>query len=308
MKFNVQDLIDRGLVKTKEYDNGLKVLKYDRSVFFKNLWHLDERLLDCRGRVVDADWNVIVNPFTKVFNYGENGTGNELRKDCLYREVHKLNGFLGCVTRSSEYGLLYSTTGTLDSTYAQMVKEMFLEHTRNIDEIHPDFTLMFEVCHPKDQHIVPEHEGIYLIGCRHTGEGEDCAEDPMTEKELDKLALAFGWKRPEHRLDTLDNILARAKASKTEGVMVCSALNDEHLFKYKTPHYLSKKLLMRLGKARVENLFDNPEKFKKNLKDEEFFGFVDYVAQYIGRDMWKTLKDQERRELIECWFDKNNAF
>ncbi|QIG60616.1 RNA ligase [Vibrio phage VPT02] len=308
MKFNVQDLIDRGLVKTKEYDNGLKVLKYDRSVFFKNLWHLDERLLDCRGRVVDADWNVIVNPFTKVFNYGENGTGNNLRKDCLYREVHKLNGFLGCVTRSSEYGMLYSTTGTLDSTYAQMVKEMFLEHTRNIDEIHPDFTLMFEVCHPDDPHIVPEHAGIYLIGCRHTGEGEDEAEEPMTEKELDKLALAFGWKRPEHRLDTLENILARAKTSKTEGVMVCSALNDEHLFKYKTPHYLSKKLLMRLGKARVENLFDNPEQFKKNLKDEEFFGFVDYVAQYIGRDLWKTMKEQERRELIECWFDKNNAF
>ncbi|AUG85151.1 putative RNA ligase/tail attachment protein [Vibrio phage Ceto] len=308
MKFNVQDLIDRGLVKAKEYDNGLKVLKYDRSVFFKNLWHLDERLLECRGRVVDADWNVIINPFKKVFNYGENGTGNELRKDCLYREVHKLNGFLGCVTRSSEYGMLYSTTGTLDSEYAQMVKDMFLEHTRHIDEIHPDFTLMFEVCHQDDPHIVPEQVGIYLIGCRHTGEGEECEEEQFTEKELDKLARHFGWRRPEHRLDTLENILARAKASKTEGVMVCSALNDEHLFKYKTPHYLSKKLLMRLGKARVEQLFDNPEQFKKSLKDEEFFGFVDYVARYIGRDMWKTLKDQERRELIECWFDKNNAF
>ncbi|QDF14792.1 putative RNA ligase/tail attachment protein [Vibrio phage Pontus] len=308
MKFNVQDLIDRGLVKAKEYDNGLKVLKYDRKVFFKNLWHLDERLLECRGRVVDADWNVIVNPFKKVFNYGENGTGNELRTDCLYREVHKLNGFLGCVTRSSEYGMLYSTTGTLDSEYAKMVEEMFLEHTLHIDEIHPDFTLMFEVCHPDDPHIVAEQAGIYLIGCRHTGEGEECEEEQFTEKELDKLADFFGWRRPEHRLDTLDNILARAKVSKTEGVMVCSALNDEHLFKYKTPHYLSKKLLMRLGKARVEQLFDNPEQFKKNLKDEEFFGFVEYVSSNIPRDVWKTMKDQERRNLIECWFDKNNAF
>lgn len=308
MKFNVQDLIDRGLVKAKEYDNGLKVLKYDRKVFFKNLWHLDERLLECRGRVVDADWNVVVNPFKKVFNYGENGTGNELRTDCLYREVHKLNGFLGCVTRSLEHGMLYSTTGTLDSDYAGMVKEMFLEHTRDIGSVHPEWTLMFEVCHPDDPHIVPEQAGIYLIGCRDTGWENDSEEDQFTEAELDTMALYFGWRRPEHRLDTLENILARAKESKTEGVMVCSALNDEHLFKYKTPHYLSKKLLMRLGKARVENLFDNPEQFKKNLKDEEFFGFVDYVAQYIGRDLWKTMKEQERRELIECWFDKNNAF
>ncbi|QCQ57744.1 RNA ligase [Vibrio phage Achelous] len=308
MKFNVQDLIDRGLVKAKEYDNGLKVLKYDRKVFFKNLWHLDERLLECRGRVVDADWNVIVNPFKKVFNYGENGTGNELRTDCLYREVHKLNGFLGCVTNSSEYGMLYSTTGTLDSTYAQMVKDMFVHHTHHADLLHKDFTMMFEVCHPDDPHIVEEQVGLYLIGIRHTGEGDECEEDQFTEAELDKMARWFGWRRPEHRLDTLDNILARAKVSKTEGVMVCSALNDEHLFKYKTPHYLSKKLLMRLGKARVEQLFDNPEQFKKNLKDEEFFGFVEYVSSNIPRDVWKTMKDQERRNLIECWFDKNNAF
>ncbi|QKN84810.1 putative RNA ligase/tail attachment protein [Vibrio phage River4] len=312
MKFNVQDLIDRGLVKAKEYDNGLKVLKYDRKVFFKNLWHLDERLLECRGRVVDSDWNVIVNPFKKVFNYGENGTGNELRTDCLYREVHKLNGFLGLVTYTEEYGMLYSTTGTLDSTYAGMVKEMFLERVSEIRmrtiKDNPNFTMMFEVCHQDDPHIVPENVGLYLIGCRHTGLGEEHEEDQFTEAELDKLAVHMGWRRPKHKLDTLDNILARAKTSKTEGVMVCSALNDEHLFKYKTPHYLSKKLLMRLGKARVEQLFDNPEQFKKNLKDEEFFGFVEYVSSNIPRDVWKTMKDQERRNLIECWFDKNNAF
>lgn len=309
MKFNVQDLVERGLVKAKEYDNGLKVLKYDRSVFYKNLWHLDERLLECRGRVVDADWNVIVNPFKKVFNYGENNTGNDLRKDCLYREVHKLNGFLGLVTRSTEYGMLYSTTGTLDSEYARMVEEMFLSETRpaSVEAIHPDFTLMFEVCHQDDPHIVEENVGIYLIGCRHTGEGCEEAEDRITETDLDTLAENYGWKRPHHKLDTLDNILARAATSKTEGIMVCNALDDSHLFKLKTPHYLSKKALMRLGKARVEHMFDNPAKFKERL-DEEFYGFVDYVVEYIGRDIWKGMKDQERRTLIECWFSKNNAF
>lgn len=308
MKFNVQDLIDRGLVRAKEYANGLKVLKYDRSVFFKNLWHEDERLLDCRGRVVDAEWNVIVNPFTKVFNYGEKGTGLELRKDCLYREVHKLNGFLGCVTRSSEYGMIYSTTGTLDSDYAKMVEQMFLADTQRIDEIHPDFTLMFEVCHEDDPHIVAEDVGMYLIGCRHTGEGEDDEEGAFTEQELDVLARWFGWKRPQHQLDTLENILARAKESQTEGVMVCSALTDEHLFKYKTPHYLSKKLLMRLGKAKVEKLFENPDLFKQWLKDEEFFGVVDYILTNMTKESWLALGEQGRRKYMEDWFDKNNAF
>ena len=77
-KLNVDDLVEQGLVKKKTYTKGkykgLSVLKYSRKVFFDNLWHLDDRLLECRGTVVDEADNIIVLPFKKVFNFGENGT------------------------------------------------------------------------------------------------------------------------------------------------------------------------------------------------------------------------------------------
>lgn len=83
-KFNVDDLIQEGLVKKKAYTEGkykgLSVLKYDRKVFFNNLWNKDKRLLDCRGIVVDENNNIISYPFTKVFNLFENGTKVERDK------------------------------------------------------------------------------------------------------------------------------------------------------------------------------------------------------------------------------------
>ena len=74
-QLDVHDLVNRGLV-TRKYDEatGLYVLKYKNSVFFNNLWGVDDRLLECRGTVVDEDYNVISRPFTKVFNSREHGT------------------------------------------------------------------------------------------------------------------------------------------------------------------------------------------------------------------------------------------
>ena len=69
-KFNVDDLVEKGLVTKKTYKDGefegLSVYKYTRKVFFDNLWNEDLRLLDCRGIVIDTDYNIISYPFTKI--------------------------------------------------------------------------------------------------------------------------------------------------------------------------------------------------------------------------------------------------
>lgn len=73
MKINFDDLLKDGLVVQKHYPNGLKLTKYHNKVFYKNLWNLDPRLLEARGIITDQDDNIIVWPFTKVFNHHENG-------------------------------------------------------------------------------------------------------------------------------------------------------------------------------------------------------------------------------------------
>jgi hypothetical protein len=289
MKMNFQDLIDKGLVKQKRSAHGLRVLKYARKVFYDNLWHLDSRLLEARGLVLDDDDNVIVRPFTKVFNYGENGT--TIERDTLCTVVRKVNGFLGCVTKTEKYGTLYSTTGSLDSDFAQLV-------AKHVDDskIMQGFTYLFEICDASDPHIVEEQEGAYLIGCR-------CVESGIcvTEHGLDILAREAGWHRPMWRKQRFSDIVLESKVVKHEGFMVYGDCGTA--LKIKSPHYLGKKFLMRMGDGKVDQLFENPQAFRQTI-DEEFYAICDKIVELFEKEQWKAMSDQERRVFVEEYFSE----
>ena len=99
MRFNVDDLVRMGYVQKKTYHHGefagLSVLKYKNNVFWGNLWGKDDRLLECRGMVVDSHDNVVIYPFTKVFNHMENGT--TAPDDKIVDAIQKVNGFMAAM-------------------------------------------------------------------------------------------------------------------------------------------------------------------------------------------------------------------
>lgn len=295
MKFDVSDLIEKGLVIKKTYTEGkykgLSVLKYHRKVFYNNLWHIDERLLECRGTVVDEDWNVIVLPFRKVFNYGENGTTVDPEREVIIPE--KINGFMGAATMTEKYGLIISTTGSLDSEYAELARKWIVKGY-HLEEMIKGCTYLFEICDKSDPHIVEEKEGAYLIGLRHHNEEKHLS----SELTLDLPALrVHNFKRPIVGVMKFKDI----PDTKKEGFMVRDAETEEVLCKLKSPHYLSKKAIMRLGKAKVDILFDNPNLFKQRI-DEEFYEFVDYLAENVDKEVWRSYNDQQRREFIERYY------
>jgi len=56
------------LVSMRSAGDGIFVLKYKKTVFFDNLWN--DYLEECRGTIVDAEFNIVSRPFTKIYNYG----------------------------------------------------------------------------------------------------------------------------------------------------------------------------------------------------------------------------------------------
>ena len=150
------------LVSMRPAGDGIYVLKYKKTVFYDNLWN--DFLEECRGTIVDKDFNVISRPFTKIYNYGIEAKAPVLADDVLVTAYRKVNGFMVAMTWYNG-DVLVSTTGSTDSDYVNMAKEMMLKHMPWTDwqmalRGAEGTTLMFECVHPNDPHIIPEQAGM----------------------------------------------------------------------------------------------------------------------------------------------------
>lgn len=292
-----QELIDQGLVKQKRYDNGLSVFKYSREVFYRSLWNESPLLLEARGMVLADDGTKVIWPFTKVFNHHENGT--ELDLDTVVIAPRKVNGFMAaCRFWNGE--LIVSTTGTLDSDFAKLARS-YIEKLNGIERDATNMTLLFEICDPSDPHIVEEEAGAYLIGARLM-QGCDHEGKMLNETQLDGYAASLGAKRPALFHGTFRQVLELLKDCKHEGYMVRLAnATQTTVMKLKSPHYLTKKFLMRMGQKKVDVMFDDKEEFLKSI-DEEFYSVVHFITGWYEAEQWKQKTDVQRRDIIELYF------
>lgn len=303
----IRKLVREGLVSEKTFSDypDLRMYKYKNKVFYKNLWNESDMLPECRGLVLDTSGNIVTLPFKKVFNYKENGT--TIRKSSVVKVVEKKNGFFAaCSLYKGE--VLVSTTGSLDSDFTRYAKEVLnLEAVRDSlialeHEMGWKGTMMFEIVHEDDPHIVQEALGAWLIGFRLHSSGM-----LVPEEILDRMAVAsnsvYGegaFLRPNHFYTTFGSALKRLRVCEGEGYMVYKKGSRKAL-KLKSPYYLTKKFLMRMGEGKVDLLFDDTDELKKSI-DEEFYGLLDWITKTFTKDQWKSRTDQSRRQAIEGYF------
>lgn len=281
----------------------LRVLKYCRSVFYEN--RFDDALLEMRGLVLDAHDKIIVRPFKKVFNYSERIAQNspypiQISDDFVVNAVVKVNGFLGCCTHvllpeshpshqaAFNRQTLFSTTGSLDSDFAKMVRTHCAQYEKMF-ETYPNHTFLFEICDPNDVHIIREDFGETLIGVVEVATGRQ-----WRERELDEVAACFGIKRPQViEQIRFGELKALLKTVEHEGFMVFDAANDEMLFKLKSPYYLVSKFF---GRSTRENL---GRKLDKRHLDEEFYPLVDYLVE--NKEKFNDLNELDKIALIQAF-------
>ena len=272
------------LRQSKRYPE-LFVRKYHRKVFFKNLWHTDPELVESRGHVLTAEGKVVIRPFTKVFNRGENDTDIPLDENVL--AVNKINGFMCAATYVPEVKeVVISTTGSLDSDFAIMaagyINKQAIECVSVGGEI---YTFLFEIVDPADPHIIEEDCGAYLIGARFVSDDTPYTSSLAMEKMLDYFALIFGCKRPKYKVSSFKNILLDAKACKHEGFVV---YGKDTTLKLKSPYYLALK-----AAARCKDI----EKLNKERVEEEFYPLIDYLI--ANKEHYLILNEQEKLDYMK---------
>lgn len=278
--------------QSKRYPT-LSVLKYDKSVFYKNLWKTNDELLECRGHVVDENGNIVVRPFTKVFNFGENGATIHRDTEVLY--IRKINGFMASATYvPSVDAVVIATTGSLDSDFVKYAEDYLLgDVTRYIYSKHkydgvPPETYLFEICHPSDPHIIKEKCGAYLIGKRNVDEKTAYHTSIIREGALDDIAVYMGVMRPRWQVCKFGDLDAESKKVEHEGFVVYTIDAEKDVaLKIKSPYYLATKAI-----ARKADIF----KLDKSKVDEEFFDLISHIQEH--KTEFEILNEQERLQYM----------
>jgi hypothetical protein len=272
-----------GLVNMKEAGEGIYVLKYKKSVFYKNLWN--EYIAECRGSIVDRDFNLVAYPFTKIYNYGIEKEAPVLADDVKVTAYRKVNGFMVSLTWYNG-DILVSTTGSTDSDYVVMARELIepnIDRYRFTCQAHQGYTFMFECVHPNDPHIISEKTGMYLLGMRKNEFGSPIIHEVRSMF----LPMAFNSLPVEDYYTTVGELKAMVKECRHEGFVAYT--EDGLSFKIKSPYYLTSKWVAR--NPRTDKIVDMKNDIKHNL-DEEYYGLIDAIRLNI--EQYTAMDEQAR--------------
>lgn len=285
------------LVSMKPAGDGIYVLKYSKRVFYDNLWN--DYLEECRGTIVDADFNVVSRPFTKIYNYGVEDKSPVLADDVKVTAYRKANGFMIAMTWYNN-DILVSTTGSTANDYVDYAKEMMLKHMCWADWQMAilgakGFTLMFECVHPNDPHIVVEKPGMYFLGWR-----ENAWESKVQGFGSETMWKIFAEGTVKcHPVEsyhyTIGELVAESKRVKHEGFVAYT--DDGISFKIKSPYYLTNKWVAR--NPRTDKLMT--KEFKEQI-DEEYYGLLSHVRENI--ESFTLLTEQDRLQFIREYLSK----
>lgn len=250
---------------------GLRVLKYHNRVFYRNLW--TPMLQKMRGMVVDSNYRPIIRPFDKVFNYKENGTYLSPVEKVIV--VRKVNGFMAAARYVAPWGLLVSTTGTMDSEFSELARKHIAKFTDEIARF-PNLTFIFEIVDPSDPHIVVEDEGAYLIGVRDMDD-----HYLLSPSELYRYATREEYfaNIGDHLINpmttTFAEVLKWNKKVQHEGWMVYGS----KVLKLKSAFYLTTKLLGRMSPEKLSGYLLAGKKIP--WMDEDYQWVLDRLQKEI---------------------------
>ena len=290
------------LISLKHYDmygSRLMLLKYKNKVFWKNLW--TPELMECRGLIVDSDWNIVQRPFTKVFNYGEKNAPIFKDSDRVIT-VRKINGFMAAVTVHNGE-LLVSTTGSLYSEFVHLAKK-WISHElerkiKNLSNIE-NYTLIFEIVDVEnDPHIIKERvSGPYLIGIRK----KDWDSVPVHPWNVQAMAESLGCYSPQmFRHLKFGQALEMVKGVYHEGFMLYDPNNLNKAVKLKSPTYLMTKLFGRMKDEKLAQFLSNINQKKKSLIDEEYYPLLDHIKE--NNESFTLLDTNGRIEFIRNFLE-----
>jgi RNA ligase len=156
----LQQMISEGLVNDNPHSTlPITIYNYSKFCQFKKQWN--EITLQCRGLILDKDYNVVAKPFSKFFNLEEEkNIPNE-----PYTIYEKLDGSLGILFYYEGWHI--ATRGSFTSEQSQRAMIILKnKYSHLLESLNRDWTYLFEIIYPENRIVLDygDKEDLILLG------------------------------------------------------------------------------------------------------------------------------------------------
>lgn len=288
LPFSIEDLnaaVDEGLVTKRAHPSlPLFIYNYSPDVQYRNYW--TDVTLNCRGLILDADYNIVARPWKKFFNLGQ--VELPIQFDDPVEVMDKADGSLGILYPTSspfysghhEYAI--ATRGSFESEQARFASALW---KNRYDGLHPvqGYTMLFEIIYPENRIVLDygDREELVLLGAVENETGYY-----LGPREASNMFYIYvnGVMTYTHYLGPIVDVMPYKSISEAlghtdrknaEGYVIRS---HNFMVKVKQPDYLE---LHRLVTNASPKTVWEQLKAGKN-KDEIVANFPDEFHDYIG--------------------------
>jgi RNA ligase len=264
----------------------LNIYNYAPEVAFTKKWNAVT--LNCRGLILDHNYNVVARPWKKFFNLGE--VELPIQFDTPVEVMDKVDGSLGILYPSGG-GYAIATRGSFDSLQARHATEVLYRSYRqdfgNFNYPVRDFTFLFEIVYPENRIVLDydEMDDLVLLGAVGTETGYYYGPD---------VAQAMlNWNGPVvevFNFNTISDALGNMARPNAEGYVIRS---HNFMVKLKQPDYLDlHRLITGVNPKRVwEQLRDGKSKTEiVSVFPDEFHSYVESMIDPLQEQFNKRLQ------------------
>jgi RNA ligase len=276
LPFTAEDLenaIAQGRVTRRKHDTfPYQILNYSPEVQYSRTW--DEVTLNCRGLILDEDYNIVARPWKKFFNLGDvvlpMSWGDKVEV------TDKVDGSLGIMYPAPNGANFIATRGSFHSEQAEFASVLLWNKYHEIARMDKDYndlyTFLFEIVYPGNRIVLDygDTEDLVLLGAVHNEDGYYFG--PQFAKSM------LEWPGPvaeTFEFDTLNDIAAHMGRRNAEGFVI---RHHNFLVKAKEPEYVEVHKLvtnaspktvwdqLRQGKSKSEIVSAFPDEFHSYIE------------------------------------------
>lgn len=156
LKEKIQTALNNKWITSRKHPiYDLWIYNYSPICQYDKIWN--DVTLQCRGLILDSEYNIHSRPFTKFFNYSELQP-NEIPNE-PFEAYTKLDGSLGILYWAYDTPFI-ATRGSFESEQAiRATKILHSKYIHIFDFINSDRTYLFEILYPENR-IVVDYNGL----------------------------------------------------------------------------------------------------------------------------------------------------